>query len=125
MKALILIGGMGTRLRPLTCETPKPLLPIINRPFLEYQFQLLRRHGIKDIILCVAYLHHEFENYFGNGKKFGVNLKYVHEQNPLGTGGAIRNAMRYIDGPTVIFNGDILTDIDLSAMYKYHKDNKA
>jgi NDP-sugar pyrophosphorylase family protein len=125
MKALILIGGMGTRLRPLTCDTPKPLLPLINRPFLEYQIELLRKHGIKDIILCVAYLPHSFENYFGNGKKWGVRIQYVHEKEPLGTGGGIRNASKYIDDTTVILNGDILTDINLSAMLKYHKEKKA
>ncbi|MHB9156040.1 MAG: nucleotidyltransferase family protein, partial [Endomicrobiales bacterium] len=77
MKALILIGGMGTRLRPLTCTTPKPLLPIVNRPFLEYQFQLLKKHGIKEVVLCVAYMSHEFENYFGNGRKWGIKIEYV------------------------------------------------
>jgi NDP-sugar pyrophosphorylase family protein len=125
MKALILIGGMGTRLRPLTCHTPKPLLPIVNKPFLEYQFELLRRHGVREIILCVAYLSHEFENHFGTGNKWGLKLRYVHEKEPLGTGGAIRNAARYIDEPTLIFNGDILTDIDLTGMLKYHKQKNA
>jgi NDP-sugar pyrophosphorylase family protein len=125
MKALILIGGMGTRLRPLTCHTPKPLLPIINRPFLEYQFELLKKHGIKEVILCVAYLPHEFENYFGDGKKWGLKLHYVHEKEPLGTGGAIRNAAEYINEPTLIFNGDILTDIDLTKMLQYHRQNRA
>lgn len=125
MKALILIGGMGTRLRPLTCEKPKPLLPICNKPFLEYQFQLIRKHGIREVILCVAYLSHEFENYFGNGKKWGLKIRYVHEKKPLGTGGAIRNASRHIDEPVVIFNGDIMTDIDLTAMMRYHKAKKS
>lgn len=125
MKALILIGGLGTRLRPLTCFTPKPLLPIVNRTFLEYQFELLRKHGIKEVILCVAYLSHEFENYYGTGKKWGLKLRYVYEKEPLGTGGAIRNALKYITGSTLIFNGDILSDFDLSSMLKYHKTKKA
>lgn len=125
MKALILIGGMGTRLRPLTLQTPKPLLPIVNRPFLEYQFELLKRHGVKEVILCVAYLSHEFEKYFGDGSKFGLKVRYVHEKDPLGTGGAIKNAGKYIDEPTLIFNGDILTDINLKAMSAFHKSNKA
>jgi NDP-sugar pyrophosphorylase family protein len=104
---------------------PKPLLPIVNRPFLEYQFEILKRHGVKEVVLCVAYLSHEFENYFGDGKKWGLKLHYVHEKEPLGTGGAIRNAAKYIDETTLIFNGDILTDIDLTAMLKYHRQKKA
>ncbi|OGS34964.1 MAG: hypothetical protein A2293_17045 [Elusimicrobia bacterium RIFOXYB2_FULL_49_7] len=125
MKALILIGGLGTRLRPLTCNTPKPLLPIANRPFVEYQLQLLKKHGIREVVLCVAYLSHEFENYLGNGKRWGMKIHYVHEKEPLGTGGAIRNAARFIDQPIIIFNGDILTDINLHAMCSFHKKNKA
>jgi len=125
MKALILIGGMGTRLRPLTCETPKPLLPIVNRPFLEYQLRLLKKYGIKDVVLCVGYMSHEFEKYFVDGKKYGMNIKYMHEQHPLGTGGALKNAEKYIDSTTVILNGDILTDIDLKSMIKFHKDKKS
>lgn len=125
MKALILIGGLGTRLRPLTCHTPKPLLPIVNRPFLEYQFELLKRHGVKNIILCVSYMPHAFEDYFGDGKKWGVHLTYVHEKEPMGTGGAIRNAAPHIDEPIIILNGDILTDIDIAAMMKYHEQKKA
>lgn len=125
MKALILIGGLGTRLRPLTCSMPKPLLPIVNRPFLEYQFKLLKKHGVKDVVLCVAYMSHEFEKQFGDGKRLGLNIKYVHEQDPLGTGGAVKNAEKYLDSTTVILNGDILTDVDLKAMHKFHKANKA
>ncbi|MFH1369548.1 MAG: NDP-sugar synthase [Elusimicrobiota bacterium] len=125
MKALILIGGLGTRLRPLTCYKPKPLLPIANKPFLEYQFQLIRKHGIREVVLCVAYLSHEFENYFGSGKRWGLKIRYVHEKEPMGTGGAIRNAAEFIDEPTVIFNGDILTDLDLGGMLRYHKQKKA
>ena len=125
MKALILIGGLGTRLRPLTCSVPKPLLPIVNRPFLEYQFMLLKKYGIKDVILCVAYMSHEFERYFGTGGKWGLNIQYVHEKDPLGTGGAVKNAERYIDSATLIFNGDILTDMELNSMFKFHKEKRS
>lgn len=125
MKALILIGGLGTRLRPLTCFTPKPLLPIVNLPFLEYQIRLIKRHKIKEVVLCVAYMPHEFENYFGTGKKWGLKISYVHEEQPLGTGGAVRNADSFIDEPVVVFNGDIFTDIDITKMYQYHKKKKA
>ena len=125
MKALILIGGFGTRLRPLTCTTPKSLLPIVNRPFLEYQLELLKRHGIREIILCVSYLSHIFEDYFGSGKKWGLKIQYVHEKEPLGTGGAIKNAEELIDEPLLVLNGDVLTDIDLISLKEFHKKNKA
>ncbi len=125
MKALILIGGLGTRLRPLTCSTPKPLLPIVNKPFLEYQIDLLKKHGISDIILCISYLSHTFENYFGDGKKWGVKIQYVHEKDPLGTGGAIRNAIHMVEDQLLVLNGDILTDIDVTQFINCHKKNKA
>ena len=125
MKAMILIGGFGTRLRPLTCNTPKPLLPVINKPFLLYQIELIKKHGIKDIILCMAYLPLEFKRYFGDGKKFGVNISYAIEKMPLGTGGAIKNAEKYVDCPVLIFNGDVLTDLDLTDLIKYHKQKKS
>lgn len=125
MKALILIGGLGTRLRPFTCNTPKPLLPIVNKPFLLYQIELLKKYGIKEVIFCLAYLSHTFENHFGNGSKYGIKIHYVYEQDPLGTGGAIKNAQKYIDRQVLIFNGDVLMDIDIEAMRRYHLKNKA
>ncbi|MEI8218993.1 MAG: NDP-sugar synthase, partial [Elusimicrobiota bacterium] len=125
MKALILIGGMGTRLRPLTCVTPKPLLPILNKPFLEYQIDLLKRHGITDVVFCVSYLPRSFKDYFGTGEKWGITIRYVHEKSPLGTGGAIRNAMHALKGTTLILNGDILTDIDVTKFIAYHRAKKA
>ena len=125
MKALILIGGLGTRLRPLTCHTPKPLLPIVNKPFLEYQFELIKSHGINEVTLCLAYMPHVFEKHLGSGKKWGLKINYVHEKEPLGTGGAIRNAIKHIDETTVVFNGDILTDINLKSMLAFHRKNKS
>lgn len=125
MKALILIGGFGTRLRPLTCETPKPLLPLVNRSFLEYQFELLKKHGIREVTLCAAYLPGEFKKKFGTGARLGMKIRYILEKMPLGTGGAIRNARQTIDETTCILNGDILTDLDLTAMYKHHRKNAA
>ncbi|MBN1383344.1 MAG: NDP-sugar synthase [Elusimicrobia bacterium] len=125
MKAIILIGGLGTRLRPLTCNTPKPLLPVINKPFLLYQIELIKKYGIKDVILCMAYLPSEFKKYFGNGKKFGVRISYAIEKNPLGTGGAIKNAEKFVRGPVLVFNGDVLTDLNLAKLIKVHKAKKA
>lgn len=125
MKAIILIGGLGTRLRPLTCNTPKPLLPVVNKPFLLYQIELIKKYGIRDIVLCMAYLPAEFKKYFGDGRKFGVKISYAIEKKPLGTGGAIKNAERFIKGPVLIFNGDVLTDLNLAKLIKTHKLKKS
>ncbi|MDD5688314.1 MAG: NDP-sugar synthase [Elusimicrobia bacterium] len=125
MKAIILIGGFGTRLRPLTCNTPKPLLPVVNKPFSLYQIELLKKYGIKDIVLCMAYLPSEFEKYLGDGRKYGVNISYAIEKSPLGTGGAIKNAEKYINDSVIIFNGDVLTDIDLAKLIKFHRNKKS
>src|SRR5262245_52168737 len=113
MKTILLIGGLGTRLRPLTLTTPKPLLPIGNQPFLALQIEFLSSFGFKDIVLCTAYKAEEFHQAFGDGEKYGVRITYVHEPSPLGTGGAIKNAEPYIDGPALICNGDILMNLDL------------
>jgi len=125
MKALILLGGLGTRLRPLTCWTPKPLLTLLNKPELEYQIDLLKKHNIKEVVFCTGYLSKIFSKYFGTGRKFGLKIHYVYEKKPLGTGGAIKNSKKLIDTTTVIFNGDILTDLNLSEMLKFHKEKKA
>ena len=113
MKAVLLIGGLGTRLRPLTLTTPKPLLPILDQPFLAYQLDFLNRHGFRDVILCTAYRDQDFHQALGDGKRYGVRLSYVHEETPLGTGGAVKNAELHVKGPTLVCNGDILMSLDL------------
>jgi NDP-sugar pyrophosphorylase family protein len=125
MRAILLIGGLGTRLRPLTFKTPKPLLPILNRPFLAYQIEYLKGQGIDEIVLCTAYRAEAFREAFGSGAPYGVQIHYVHEREPLGTGGAIKNAESYVDGPVLVCNGDILTDMDLSALFAFHREKKA
>ncbi len=122
MQAVILVGGQGTRLRPLTLTVPKPMLPLMNKPFLEFQINLCLRHGVKDIILSTAYLPEVFEEYFGDGSRLGVKLTYVTEAEPLDTCGAVKNVERYIDGPFLVFNGDVLTDLDLTELVAYHRD---
>ncbi len=124
MKAVILVGGEGTRLRPLTYNTPKAMVPILNRPFLEHMLGYLNRHGVTDAILAMGYLPDPIQNYFGDGTKFGVKLTYLVEESPLGTAGAVKNAESYIDGTFIVFNGDILTQIDLTAMMKQHQETK-
>ena len=96
MKGVILAGGKGTRMRPLTYINPKPMLPLINRPFMEYFITRLQTFGIKEIILSTGYLPEAFDRYFGNGSKFGVKLIYVTEETPLGTCGAVKNVERYL-----------------------------
>jgi mannose-1-phosphate guanylyltransferase len=124
MKAVILVGGEGTRLRPLTCNIPKAIVPILNQPFLEHLAGYLREHGITDVILAMGYLPDQIQGSLGDGTQMGVRLTYVMEESPLGTAGAVKNAESFLDGPVVVFNGDILTDIDLSAMIKRHREVK-
>jgi mannose-1-phosphate guanylyltransferase len=125
MKAILLIGGLGTRLRPLTLTTPKPLLPILDQPFLAYQLDFLVRQGITEVTLCTAYKAEVFHQTMGDGKRYGIKLNYVHEQTPLGTGGAIKNAEPYVDGPTLICNGDCLMNLDLRGLIEFHRTKKA
>jgi NDP-sugar pyrophosphorylase family protein len=125
MQALILAGGKGTRLRPLTVYTPKPVVPICNRPFLLYQIDTLRRAGIKDITLSLSYQPHKIEQQLGDGSDYGVRINYTVEPQPMGTAGAYKFAEDLIRQPTVVFNGDILTDLDLAAVIRQHKERGA
>lgn len=125
MRAVILIGGMGTRLRPFTLATPKPLLPVLNRPFLEYQFQVLSRHGVKEVVLCTSYRADAFRRAFGTGSRLGLKISYVRERIPLGTGGALKNAESLLKGTTLVLNGDVLNAFDLGAFLKFHRARKA
>ncbi|MFN6964342.1 MAG: sugar phosphate nucleotidyltransferase [Pyrinomonadaceae bacterium] len=125
MQALILAGGKGTRLRPLTLYTPKPIVPVMNRPFLIYQLDILRRAGITDIVLSLSYQPDKIEQLLGDGSEYGVSLRYVTEPSPLGTGGAYRFASDVITDTTVVLNGDILTDLDLSAVVNAHVSTEA
>ncbi|HEV7891311.1 MAG TPA: NDP-sugar synthase [Pyrinomonadaceae bacterium] len=125
MQALILAGGKGTRLRPLTVYTPKPVVPICNRPFLLYQIDTLRRAGVTDITLSLSYQPHKIEHELGDGSDFGVKITYTVEPQPMGTAGAYKFAEDLIREPTVVFNGDIVTDIDLKAVIRQHDERKA
>ena len=125
MKALILAGGEGTRLRPLTYATPKSLLPICNRPFLEHQLLLMRRHGITEAMLLTGYLAEAFDPFVARMSGEGIRLEIVRETAPLGTAGAVRNVLDRLDGTTVVFNGDVLTDLDLTALVASHHERGA
>jgi mannose-1-phosphate guanylyltransferase len=124
MKAVILVGGEGTRLRPLTCNTTKAMVPILNRPFLEHLIRYLKEHKITDIILAMSYLPDRIQGYFGDGAELGVRLTYLTEEQPLGTAGAVKNAEALLDEPFFVFNGDILTGMDLTAMMRLHRKTK-
>jgi NDP-sugar pyrophosphorylase family protein len=127
MQAVILIGGKGTRLRPFTIDTPKPLLPVLNRPFLHYQFEILRAHGVREVILCTAYQAATFQKSLGVGRSLGLRLRYVLERNPLGTGGALKNAQALLSkkGPCLVLNGDVLNTLDISAFLRFHRRQAA
>jgi len=125
MKAVILAGGEGTRLRPLTSNQPKPMMPLVNRPMMEHIVGLLARHGFDDIVVTVAYLANQIRNYFGDGSDFGVRLRYATDESPLGTAGSVRNASAELDDTFLVISGDVLTDIDLTELVKTHRDAEA
>jgi len=125
MKAVIMAGGEGTRLRPLTSNAPKPLLPLVNRPMMEHIIDLLKRHGIDDIVVTVAFMANAIRDYFGDGSDFGVTVAYATEETPLGTAGSVRNAMDLLTERFVVISGDVLTDIDLGAIIAEHERNEA
>jgi NDP-sugar pyrophosphorylase family protein len=126
MKAILLAGGKGTRLRPLTIHTPKPIVPIFDRPFLHYQLDLLKQVAeIDEVILSLNYQPRRIEEIFGDGGDSGIGIKYVVEPAPLGTGGAVRYAGESIRDSVVVFNGDVLTQLDLPAVIKLHRERKA
>ena len=120
LQAVILAGGLGTRLRPLTLNRPKPVVPLLNVPFLHYQLALLAAHGVRDVILSVSHLPEMIRRVMAAEPVAGVRLRDVVETEPLGTAGGVRNAADLVDGRVVVLNGDILTDLDLGAMLALH-----
>ena len=124
---ILLVGGLGTRLKPLTDETPKPMLPIAGIPVTEHQILAAKKAGITTVVLATSYLSEVFTPYFGDGSKWGMKLLYAVEEEPLGTGGAIRNAAQLLgsDENVVIFNGDVLSHHDIAAQIKFHEVKKS
>jgi mannose-1-phosphate guanylyltransferase len=126
MKALLLVGGQGTRLRPLTIHAPKSIVPIFNRPFLHYQLDLIKRvPEIDEVILSLNYQPHRIEEVFGDGRDAGIKLRYVVEPTPLGTAGAVRYAAQGVRDTIVVFNGDVLTQVDLGGLIDFHRSRRA
>jgi len=126
MKAVVMAGGEGTRLRPLTCNRPKPMVTLVNKPIMEHIIELLKSHGITDIVVTLYYLADEVMDYFGDGRDFGVNINYSIEDTPLGTAGSVKKTEELLlDGTFLIISGDALTDINLSEIIEFHKNKKA
>jgi mannose-1-phosphate guanylyltransferase len=125
MKGLILAGGKGRRLLPLTLNTPKPIVPVANQPFLLYQIDLMRSGGIDEIILSLSYQPRKIEDLLKDGTDYGISIRYAVEGTPLGTGGAFKNAEEHLTATTVVFNGDVLTGLDLSAVVARHRQTGA
>jgi mannose-1-phosphate guanylyltransferase len=125
-QAVLLVGGEGRRLRPLTDTRPKPMMPLVDRPFVAHQLDLLRRHGITDVIFSCGYKPEALEAHFGDGSGFGIRLSYVVDPEPLGTAGAVKNAEGLLTGDRIlVFNGDILTDLDLDALAAQHVERRS
>lgn len=125
VKAVILAGGLGTRLRPLTLKTPKPMLPLGKKPILEHLIDWNKKNGVKSIVLCVSYRKEKIQDYFKDGKKFGVNIEYAVSKKPLATAGQLKTAEEFIDDTFVCVYGDSIFDFSLRNMIKQHKAKKA
>jgi mannose-1-phosphate guanylyltransferase/phosphomannomutase len=125
LKAVIMAGGEGTRLRPLTSNQPKPMLPLANRPMMEHIVRLLKEHGFDEIVVTLAFLPQAIRTYFGDGSEFGVRMVYATEETPLGTAGSVRNARQELTERFLVISGDVLTDIDISELVRFHDEKKA
>ncbi|SFD08663.1 mannose-1-phosphate guanyltransferase [Streptomyces aidingensis] len=126
MKAVVMAGGEGTRLRPMTASMPKPLLPVANRPIMEHVLRLLKQHGLTETVVTVQFLASLVKNYFGDGEELGMELTYAHEEKPLGTAGSVKNAEEALkDDSFLVISGDALTDFDLTDLVRYHREKGA
>jgi mannose-1-phosphate guanylyltransferase len=125
MQAVILVGGEGTRLRPLTSTVPKPVVPLVDRPFIAYMLEWLRAHGVDDVVMSCGFLATSVRNVLGDGSAFGLRLRFVEEPEPRGTGGALKYAEELLDDRFLMLNGDVLTDLDLTAQIAQHEATRA
>ena len=125
MKAVVMAGGEGTRLRPLTSNQPKPMVPIVGKPCMEHILELLKTHGLEDVIVTLAFLPQAIRSYFGDGESLGLNISYSVEETPLGTAGSVRLATRRQEEKVLVISGDALCDVDLTAMLRAHEEKGA
>lgn len=123
MRAMVLAAGLGTRLRPITYAIPKPMVPVLNRPVMEHSVRLIARHGFEEAIANLHWFPETIEGYFGDGSDFGIELTYSHEQQLLGTAGGVRNVAEFLGDSFLVVAGDALTDLDFSAMRKFHESH--
>ncbi|NLV72395.1 MAG: NTP transferase domain-containing protein, partial [Actinobacteria bacterium] len=125
MKAVVMAGGQGTRLRPLTSNQPKPMVPVVNKPTIQHILELVQRHGINEVVMTLAFLPRLIRNYFGDGSSLGMRIDYTVEETPAGTAGSIRLAKDLLDDTFLVISGDALTDFDLSSVLSFHKEREA
>lgn len=125
MKAVIMAGGEGARLRPLTCDRPKPMVPLLGRPMMEYILRLLLKHDLRELAVTVQYLPERISEYFGSGAEWEVSLRYFQEKEPLGTAGSVKNTASMLDGTFLVISGDCLTDMNLTEAVRFHRRKKA
>lgn len=125
MKAVIMAGGEGARLRPLTIRRPKPMVPVVDRPAILHIIELLKRHGITEVVITLQYLASVIQEYLGDGSAYGVKIHYTIEETPLGTAGSVREGIEWLNDTFIVISGDALTDFDLSAITRYHRERKA
>jgi len=125
MKAVVMAGGEGNRLRPLTSNQPKPMVPVVGKPCMEHILELLREHGMNEVIVTVAFLPQAIRSYFGEGETLGMQIGYSVEESPLGTAGSVRLASKQLDETFLVISGDALCDVDLSALVAFHKEKGA
>jgi len=124
-RAIILAGGKGTRMRPLTYEMPKPMIPIKGKPLVQHIIELCRKYDVREIILSIGYLGDKIREHFGDGSHLGVSIKYVEEHEEMGTAGPLLLAKNHLRGPFLMFNGDVLSNIDLSDLIRFHSEQNA
>jgi len=125
MKAVVMAGGEGTRLRPLTSNQPKPMVPVVGKPCMEHILELLRDHGLTDVIVTVAFLPQAIRSYFGDGETLGLQIGYSVEESPLGTAGSVKLAANQLDETFLVISGDALCDVDLGKLIAFHKEKGA
>jgi mannose-1-phosphate guanylyltransferase/phosphomannomutase len=125
MKAVVMAGGAGSRLRPLTINHPKPMVPMVNKPVIAHILDLLKRHGILDVVMTLQFMAEEIQDYFGDGQSNGMNIQYSIEETPLGTAGSVKQAQPLLDDTFIVISGDAITDVDLSAVIEYHRSKKS
>lgn len=124
-RAVVMAGGFGTRLRPLTASLPKPMVPVANRPMMEHVVRLLKKHGFDEVVVLLYFQPDRITSYFGDGRQFGVNIRYLRPDGDFGTAGSVRLALDFLDDQFIIISGDVLTDFDLNSAFRFHQENES